>query len=83
MTRACLGCGYQTDSTAEIDTEHGDHTRRGPRDGDVSLCLSCGAVQLFDGDGFTWPSKTQLASIMTQREVILAVGHIRRRGPIR
>jgi len=40
----CLNCGYRMDCTTDA---YGDGT---PKDGDISMCLHCGHLMLFNKD---------------------------------
>ena len=40
----CAACGYKFDQTTGLDTE------AQPRPGDVSICIACGAIQIFKAD---------------------------------
>ncbi len=43
--RKCLGCGEEMDYAAPLP---GDDDLRGPRPGDLSLCMYCGLLMAFD-----------------------------------
>jgi hypothetical protein len=40
----CLECGHSLELATGLNTEHK------PNPGDVSICISCSAVAIFDGD---------------------------------
>lgn len=43
-SNSCLGCGHHMDMAAQVA---GDEK---PRPGDVTLCIRCGHVMIFDAD---------------------------------
>lgn len=66
----CPYCSYHTDQATELGEHH--HT---PAEGDVSLCMRCGRLALFTGDGLRTrrPSRDERAELLTSREVQMSV----------
>jgi len=76
----CPVCGYAVDATTSLASE------RGPRPGDLSICLSCGALTLFDADlrPLLPVDDATLAEMQvhTRLEIKAARDLIRARGPL-
>jgi len=45
MNTVCPFCGYRHDAVSGVETDTDF-----PSDGDVTLCIQCGEVCVFDGD---------------------------------
>jgi len=76
----CPACGYGCDSVSGLTSSDR------PADGDVSVCLNCGAVSVFAAaaaGGLVPPAPADLAEILADEQVRHAVGHIRARGTFR
>ena len=76
----CPGCLYGCDSASGVTTS------AEPADGDVSVCLNCGAVSLFDRSadtGLRSPTPAELVDLMADDDVRQAAGYIRTRGMFR
>jgi hypothetical protein len=50
--RLCLACGYETNAVAPFDPGH----RATPAEGDLSLCMNCGAP--YARHGLAWVPMT-------------------------
>lgn len=76
----CVACGYAFDAAANISGS------RRPKPGDLSICLSCGALLVFDTD--LRPSRRATSDDVRgmPQEVALQIAaarsFIRRRGPL-
>jgi hypothetical protein len=65
----CLACGYKHDAVTEIIHDHGV----APREGDVSVCLNCGATAVFNADmTLRHPTAEEKAAITLNKDVLLA-----------
>lgn len=76
----CPKCGYAMDAVTNATGS------RAPRDGDLGLCLSCGAVLVFDGLGM--PDRLATAADIVRLPTPAfetmkdAIEHIEKRGPL-
>lgn len=80
----CLLCGYHTTHASDA-AGRGD---RGPRPGDLSVCLSCGALMEFDADMKTKPLGMPLDHITdlepeARRRIATAQAAIKKRGRLK
>jgi len=64
MNRHCLGCGILTDDQTGPT---GDKFS----DGDCSICLYCGKVAVFQGDGYREPTPAEEHMFLSDPQVIL------------
>ena len=62
----CFTCNSQIPETSDL---FGDHV---PEEGDISLCLYCGAVAIFAGSGLREASDAELTEILADPGVQLA-----------
>jgi hypothetical protein len=69
---ACLGCGRRLKFFAGLDT---DLT---PEPNDVSICMECGQIQIFDEDRFCGATKAEFNGAMDNPEFREAVLSARR-----
>ena len=79
---SCPACGYRADRASRV----GGTRYVPPNDGDVSICINCGAVSLFEDaapGGLITPGPSTLDQLMTNPAIVLSVGYIRNRGLIR
>ena len=63
QAHVCPECGYKMDSASAVSRK--DNEQRPPKDGDVSVCLNCGALNLFDGGGLRRPTMVEEFRIHT------------------
>lgn len=77
----CPKCGYLMEATTPLD---GGAL---PKDGDVSICLNCGAILIFTAElKMRAATDQEVAEIMRDKQtasmIQRAQSYIRRRGPI-
>jgi len=77
----CPACGYAMTHTTAVEDGNA------PQPGDCSLCLNCGAVNVFSDDlGVRSASEAEIAEFMSDENVRQTVqraqSYIRRRGPL-
>lgn len=76
--RPCHSCGRIADAT----TSHND---KPPNQGDVSICISCGAIGIWDQGAIREPSAAETVEIMASHlgdEIRAAQILIADRGPL-
>lgn len=60
----CPSCGHKIDRTSSV---HGDY---GPAEGDISLCIRCANVSIFDSElGLRRPSMREFNQLMDDPEL--------------
>jgi hypothetical protein len=68
-TGKCLACGYKHDAATEIIHDHGVK----PRAGDISVCLNCGALAIFNADlTLRLPTTEEKADLTFNKDVLEA-----------
>lgn len=65
----CLGCGVEMDEATVVAD---DAKRTAPRDGDVSLCLHCGHIMIFENGYPRNPTSAEMYDIAGDRRIIAA-----------
>lgn len=75
MNAACWRCGYTFDLHTHMDSTGGPETleavRGTPVEGDVSICVECGALGVFTaGGGLRRPSEAEQAELIGDAQVV-------------
>jgi hypothetical protein len=69
----CVRCGYLMDCT---DTADGSH--EAPKQGDISLCLNCGARYALRGDAWSLMTAAEFSSLTPQERCELTMAELAR-----
>ncbi len=64
----CLGCGAKLDGAMHI----GDEIHK-PEPGDVSICMHCRALTIYEAEGFRYPTDKELTKILSQENIQKAI----------
>jgi hypothetical protein len=64
-SQPCLTCGYVTDAVTSVSDEGAR-----PKEGDVSFCLACGALAIFDDDLRFRAATAEEAALLAKDSVI-------------
>jgi len=72
----CWSCGYVADAASSARDE-----RAVPKQGDLSICLNCGAAQVRDGERWRQMTDAELAGLspeerrdLAEHQILQAVG---------
>lgn len=68
----CPGCGYRMDTSADVY-----NGGRAPEEGDISICLSCGAPTIFTKEGTLRTPTTQEKLDLSQNKQVLEAQLVR------
>lgn len=74
----CWQCGYHQNAMQGLPNQ----VRRAPCDGDLSLCRKCGAIALYQADGWRAPTKAELVGLPLQVRQKLVVAMVMQRTGI-
>lgn len=69
----CPHCAYEPDSHTQIRVEDPGV----PEDGDISLCINCAGISVFNGNDLRPPTEDEYESFLMDRDVIDGVAAIR------
>lgn len=69
----CPHCGYEPNSHTQIRSEEQNE----PETGDISLCIKCAGIAVFDDDDLRSPTPDEYAAFLRDRDIIDGVAAIR------
>lgn len=80
--QSCLVCGHRMDRHAQLAEP--DEEDAEPETGDVTLCIRCGYVMIYDDDlRFRHPTPAERAEFLADERIAIAIAAINRMNQMR